>query len=111
MNGVEFLRAQAARRPVPVVICSIAHESGAMALEAFEAGAVEFVQKPTALATDRVYEIAEELIAKVQAARGERRARAPDAARRRDPARRRAASTAAGRVGRAGRRRRHAVRL
>jgi two-component system chemotaxis response regulator CheB len=68
MNGVEFLRAQAARRPVPVVICSIAHETGAMALEAFEAGAVEFVQKPTALATDRVYEIAEELIAKVEAA-------------------------------------------
>src|SRR5689334_5919451 len=59
MNGVEFLRAQAARRPVPVVICSIAHESGELALEAFEAGAVEFVQKPTALATDRVYEIAD----------------------------------------------------
>ena len=44
MNGVEFLRAQAKRRVVPVVICSIAGESGAMALEAFEAGAVEFVQ-------------------------------------------------------------------
>jgi two-component system, chemotaxis family, protein-glutamate methylesterase/glutaminase len=39
-----------------------------MALEAFEAGAVEFVQKPTALATDRVYEIADELVAKVEAA-------------------------------------------
>jgi len=65
MNGVEFLRAQNARRPIPVVICSIAHESGALALEALEAGAVEFVQKPTALATDRVYEIADELIAKV----------------------------------------------
>jgi two-component system chemotaxis response regulator CheB len=39
-----------------------------MALEAFEAGAVEFVQKPTALATDRVYEIAAELAAKVAAA-------------------------------------------
>ena len=68
MNGVEFLRAQGSRRPVPVVICSIAHQSGAMALEAFEAGAVEFVQKPTALATDRVYEIADELVAKVEAA-------------------------------------------
>jgi two-component system chemotaxis response regulator CheB len=39
-----------------------------MALEAFEAGAVELVQKPTALATDRVYEIADELIRKVRAA-------------------------------------------
>jgi two-component system chemotaxis response regulator CheB len=39
-----------------------------MAIDAFDAGAVEFVQKPTALATDRVYEIADELIAKVETA-------------------------------------------
>ena len=38
MNGVEFLREQANRTPVPVVICSIAHETGEMALDAFEAG-------------------------------------------------------------------------
>jgi two-component system chemotaxis response regulator CheB len=50
-----------------------------MALEAFEAGAVEFVQKPTALATDRVYEIAEELIAKVEAAALARVGHAPAA--------------------------------
>ena len=68
MNGVEFLRRQMASRPVPVVICSIAHESGAMAIEAFDAGAVEFVQKPTALATERIYDITEELVAKVKAA-------------------------------------------
>lgn len=68
MNGVEFLREQAKRHPVPVVICSIAHETGEMALDAFEAGAVDFVRKPTTLATDRVYEIADELIEKVTAA-------------------------------------------
>ena len=68
MNGVEFLREQNRRRRIPVVVCSIAHQSGEMALEAFEEGAVEFVQKPTALATDRVYEIAAELIAKVETA-------------------------------------------
>ena len=68
MNGVEFLREQNRRRRIPVVVCSIAHESGEMALEAFEEGAVEFVQKPTALATDRVYEIAAELIGKVEGA-------------------------------------------
>ena len=68
MNGVEFLRRQGARHPVAVVVCSIAHETGEMALEAFEAGAVDFVQKPTALATDRVFEIGAELIAKVEAA-------------------------------------------
>lgn len=68
MNGVEFLRAQMARRPIPVVTCSIAHESGALALDAFDAGAVEFVQKPTALATDRLLDISDELITKVKAA-------------------------------------------
>ena len=74
VDGLEFLRRQMAIRRLPVVICSISHESGAAALEAFELGAVEFVQKPTALATDRVYEIADELVAKVKTAAA---ARAP----------------------------------
>lgn len=68
MDGVEFLKRQMAIRPLPVVICSISHESGAAALEALEAGAVDFVQKPTALATDRIFEIADELVSKVKAA-------------------------------------------
>jgi two-component system, chemotaxis family, protein-glutamate methylesterase/glutaminase len=68
MNGVEFLDKQMALRPIPVVVCSIAHESAELAIAAFDAGAVEFVQKPTALATERVYEMAEELISKVKAA-------------------------------------------
>lgn len=68
MDGIEFLRRQMAKQPIPVVTCSIAHESGALALDAFDAGAVEFVQKPTALATDRLLEIGDELIAKVKAA-------------------------------------------
>ena len=67
-DGVGFLTEQMRRRPVPVVICSIAHESGEMAMQAFEAGAVDFVQKPTALATERVFEMADELIGKVKAA-------------------------------------------
>jgi two-component system chemotaxis response regulator CheB len=68
MDGLEFLRKQMSTRPLPVVVCSIAHESGEMAIAAFDAGAVEFVQKPTALATDRVFEIADELVGKVKAA-------------------------------------------
>ena len=68
VDGLEFLRRQMAIRPIPVVVCSISHQSGAAALEALELGAVDFVQKPTALATDRVFEIADELIAKVKAA-------------------------------------------
>lgn len=68
MDGVTFLREQMKRRPVAVIVCSITHETGAVALEALEAGAVDFVQKPTALATDRIFEIGEELVAKVKAA-------------------------------------------
>ena len=68
MTGVEFLRKQMSTRPVPVVICSIAHESGAMAIDAFDAGAVEFVQKPTALATERIFDITDDLVSKVKAA-------------------------------------------
>ena len=77
MNGIEFLKRHMARAPIPVVVCSIAHESGEMAMEAFDLGAVEFVQKPTALATDRVYEIADELVAKVRAAASVSMLRAP----------------------------------
>lgn len=68
MDGVAFLQEQMRRRPLPVVVCSIAHESGELALGALEAGAVDFVQKPTALATERVFEMADELIEKVRAA-------------------------------------------
>ena len=68
MNGVEFLRAQMAKKPLPVVIVSIASESGEMAINALDAGAVDFIQKPTALATEKIFEISEELIDKVKAA-------------------------------------------
>jgi two-component system chemotaxis response regulator CheB len=68
MDGIAFLQAQMARRPLPVVVVSIASESSAQVLAAFEAGAVDVVQKPTALATEKVLEIGEELIASVKAA-------------------------------------------
>lgn len=68
LDGVEFLRRQMARRPLPVVLLSVASESGAQVVRALEAGAVDVVHKPTALATERVLEVANELIAKVKAA-------------------------------------------
>jgi two-component system chemotaxis response regulator CheB len=68
LDGVGFVRAQMARRPIPILIVSIASESGELVLAALEAGAIDVVQKPTALATEKVFEIAEELIAKVKAA-------------------------------------------
>jgi two-component system chemotaxis response regulator CheB len=68
LNGVEFVRAQMARRPLPILVVSIASESGELVLAALEAGAIDVVRKPTALATEKVFEIGEELIAKVKAA-------------------------------------------
>jgi two-component system chemotaxis response regulator CheB len=53
---------------VPIVIISVANPSGEQVLAALEAGAVDFLQKPTALATDRLLEVADELVAKVKAA-------------------------------------------
>jgi two-component system, chemotaxis family, protein-glutamate methylesterase/glutaminase len=68
MDGVAFLREQMGRRPVPVVVVSVTDANGERMLRALEAGAVDMVQKPTALATDRVFEIASELVTKVKAA-------------------------------------------
>jgi two-component system, chemotaxis family, protein-glutamate methylesterase/glutaminase len=68
MDGVEFLQKQMARRPIPVVIISIASEGGELVLAALDAGAVDFLQKPTALANEKIFEITHELIEKVKAA-------------------------------------------
>jgi len=68
MDGVAFVQAQMARRPVPIIIISIASQSGEQVLAALDAGAIDFVQKPTALATDRLLDIADDLIEKVKAA-------------------------------------------
>ena len=70
MDGVAFVREQMAVRPVPIVIISVASPSGEQVLAALEAGAVDFLQKPTALATDRLLDVADELVAKVKAAAG-----------------------------------------
>jgi len=68
MDGTAFLREQMARSPLPVLIVSIANESGELALAALDAGAIDFVQKPTALATEKIFEVSDELIEKVKAA-------------------------------------------
>lgn len=68
MNGVTFVHQQMARRRVPIIIISVASSAADQVLAALDAGAVDFVQKPTALATDRLLEMADELIDKVKAA-------------------------------------------
>ena len=84
MDGVAFVHAQMARRPVPIVIISIVNGAGEQVLAALDAGAIDFLQKPTALASDRLLDVADELVEKVKAAaaapmRGERRIHPPAA--------------------------------
>jgi two-component system chemotaxis response regulator CheB len=68
LDGVGFVREQMRRRPVPIIIMSIANETAEAALTALEAGAIDFVQKPTALASEKIFEVSSELIEKVKAA-------------------------------------------
>jgi two-component system, chemotaxis family, protein-glutamate methylesterase/glutaminase len=69
-DGVDFIHRQMSKRRLPIVIVSMAGESSERVLSGLDAGAIDFVQKPTALATDRVFDVADELIAKVTAAAG-----------------------------------------
>jgi two-component system, chemotaxis family, protein-glutamate methylesterase/glutaminase len=75
MGGLAFLRAQMARRPVPVVLLSSANGRSAEVLAALDAGALEMVQKPDAMATERVLTVGDELLLKVKAAAQARLAR------------------------------------
>jgi len=68
LDGVGFVREQMRRRPVPIIIMSIANETAEAALTALDAGAIDFVQKPTALASEKIFEVSTELIEKVKAA-------------------------------------------
>ena len=75
LDGVGFVREQMSRRPIPIVIVSIANDGSELALTALDAGAVDFVQKPTALATEKMFEINDELVEKVKSAAGVQMAR------------------------------------
>lgn len=72
MNGVEFVRQQMARAPLPILILSASPGDGELVLDAMNAGAVDFVRKPTARASDDLLAVRQELTEKVKGA-----ARAP----------------------------------
>ena len=56
-------------KPGPrVVVVSMASDDSALGMAALQAGAVDLVHKPTSLATDRLYEVADELIAALRLA-------------------------------------------
>jgi two-component system chemotaxis response regulator CheB len=66
LDGVGFVRKQMARKPVPILILTASPQDAELVLEALQAGAVDFVQKPTALASDDLLTVREELVQKVK---------------------------------------------
>ena len=68
LDGVGVLRALGGAARPKVVVVSTADSHSEQGLAALEAGAVELVHKPTALATDRLFELAGELVEAVRAA-------------------------------------------
>lgn len=72
LDGVGFVRQQMARAPIPILILSASPEDADMVLEALNAGAVDFIQKPTALANEQLLDVREQLVSKIKVA-----ARAP----------------------------------
>ncbi|MCO5166346.1 MAG: chemotaxis-specific protein-glutamate methyltransferase CheB [Planctomycetes bacterium] len=72
LDGLGVLRALPPAGAPRVVVVSISDAESALAVEAFQLGAVDLVRKPTALATSQLFEVAEDLVAKVRAAAGAR---------------------------------------
>ena len=68
MNGLEFLRKFLPTHPIPTVMVSaVSLEEGSEVLQCLEAGAVDYVQKPSAT---EISEISPQLIEKVKMASG-----------------------------------------
>ena len=69
MDGITFLKNLMRLRPMPVIMVSTLTQAGAnITLQALEAGAFDFVAKPTAEVKEKLQEVASELIEKVKAA-------------------------------------------
>ncbi|HKO89820.1 MAG TPA: chemotaxis-specific protein-glutamate methyltransferase CheB [Polyangiaceae bacterium] len=84
LDGIGVLRELGKVATAPrVVVVSFSGEESELVVQALQGGAVDFLKKPTALATDRLYELSEELVGKVKAAA---RARSPSQAPPRMPA-------------------------
>jgi two-component system, chemotaxis family, protein-glutamate methylesterase/glutaminase len=66
-DGICVLRALAGRARPRVIVVSVSTIDSAQGVEALALGAIDLVSKPSALATDRLYEIGNDLISKVLA--------------------------------------------
>lgn len=68
LDGVGVLRALPAEKTPRVVVVSISNQESQLGAEALQLGAVTIIQKPTALATDQLYELRDELTSAVKLA-------------------------------------------
>ncbi|HEY5949508.1 MAG TPA: chemotaxis protein CheB [Kofleriaceae bacterium] len=67
-DGLDVLRALQGKSRPRVLVVSVSTIDSGPGVEALSLGAIDIVSKPTALATDRLYELGAELIGKVLAA-------------------------------------------
>lgn len=68
LDGLGVLQALRGKSEPRCIVVSTSDEQSVLAIQALEAGAVDIVHKPTALATDRLYELSTDLIEKVKIA-------------------------------------------
>jgi two-component system chemotaxis response regulator CheB len=79
LDGVAVLQALHTRSHAPpVVVVSMADDQSELGVAALQAGAFDIVHKPTALALDRLYQLADELTAKILEASLARRTLPPE---------------------------------
>ncbi|OGW62632.1 MAG: hypothetical protein A2V83_10155 [Nitrospirae bacterium RBG_16_64_22] len=69
MDGFAFLRWLMAERPTPVVVVS-ARDDDPSIFKAFDLGAVDFIGKPTARASEKIGAISDDLLEKIYAVAG-----------------------------------------
>ena len=67
LDGLGFVKKQMALRPLPILVLSAEAQDAGKVVEALNAGAVDLVKKPSALATDDLRAVGAELVAKVRA--------------------------------------------
>jgi len=68
LDGLGFLTKQMACCPLPIIVVSAANDQHDLVLKALDAGAVDFVHKRSALASETIFEMGDELIEKVKIA-------------------------------------------
>ena len=78
LDGVGFVKEQMSQRPLPILMMSSMDEHDEDTLSALDAGAIDFIQKPTALATEKIFSMREELVEKIKAAAISRPQALPD---------------------------------